>query len=85
MEPHELIAKLEALGLEQDALTVQLIEALKEREAIKGDIEQLEQRRLEQQGAVSSFVVEAAFALQDMAGSHRRKSLLRRMGFGAVQ
>ncbi|MBB3386019.1 MULTISPECIES: hypothetical protein [unclassified Rhizobium] len=85
MEPHELIAKLEALGLEQDALTVQLIEALKEREAIKGDIEQLELRRLEQQGAASSLVVEAAFALQDIGGSKRRKALLRRMGFGAVQ
>jgi len=85
MEPRELIARLEALGLEQDALTVQLIAALKEREAIKGDIEQLEIRRLEQQGAASSLVVEAAFALQDMAASERRKALLRLMSFGATQ
>jgi len=85
MEPRELIAKLEALGQEQDVLTARLIATLKEREAIKGDIEQLELRRLEQQGAASSLVVEAAFALQDIVGSQRRKALLRRMGFGAVQ
>jgi hypothetical protein len=85
MEPRELITKLEAMGQELDALTLQLIAALKEREAAKSDLLDLEQRRLEQQSAAASLVVEAAFALDDLNGSTRRKALLRRMGIGVVQ
>jgi hypothetical protein len=85
MEPHELIAKLEALGQEQDALTVQLIADLKEREAAKLDIYELELRRLEQQSAVASLVVEAAFAIDDINGAQRRKLLYRHMRMGGTQ
>ncbi|NTF67723.1 hypothetical protein [Rhizobium rhizogenes] len=85
MEPHELIAKLEALGQEQDALTVQLIADLKEREAAKLDIFELERCRIEQQSAVASLVVEAAFAIDDINGAQRRKALYRHLRMGGTQ
>ncbi|MQB43357.1 hypothetical protein [Rhizobium sp. ICMP 5592] len=85
MEPRELIARLEALGQEQDALTLQLIADLKEREAAKLDLIELELRRLDQQSAVASFVVEAAFAIDDINGAERRKLLYRHLRMGGTQ
>lgn len=84
MEPHELIAELEANADKQDELTTRLIADLKERQAALQDIINLEERQREARAAASAVIVEAAFALDDLKGSLRRKRLLARMGFGGV-
>jgi hypothetical protein len=82
MEARELIAKLEEIYDEADALTRQLIADLKEREAAKEALQDLQIRRLEQRTAAIALVVEANFASGDLDRAELRKKVYGRMGFG---
>ncbi|WFS02185.1 hypothetical protein [Rhizobium tumorigenes] len=60
METHELIARLEARGVETDELTRQLIASLKDRQARQTDLDELTARQARVTRERCALIVEAA-------------------------
>ncbi len=79
MEPRDLIAMLEISAGQADHLMTRLIAELKERGALLEDIATLQMRQVASQQTSASFIVEAAMAAGELAGTKQRNELLGRM------
>lgn len=79
MEPRDLIRMLEISAGQADHLMTRLIAELKEHGALLEDLTTLQMRQVASQQAAASFIVEAAMASGELAGTKQRDDRLGRM------